>query len=139
MYKTLESILNLSAGHVLLPMHFIDSVILYSLTGSRTGLSLLAGGGSHASYQPVKTFLNNLATDKEQDDIQGDVVMVFDNNQILHRQWKVKCDGKFQCHIITMIVLFELDRNGQLQRSTQFHPTNCSLKTLDNDDDVRLY
>ena len=91
---------SLSAGHLLLPFHLRESVVLYRITGSKLALTLLAGGGSHASYKQVKLFLNNLGTGGNIN-VNGDVLFVFDNNQVLHR-W---VDSKFHCHI-TMLAVF---------------------------------
>ena len=42
MCKTVESVMNLAAPHLLLPLHFRESVVLYSLTGSKIALALMA-------------------------------------------------------------------------------------------------
>jgi hypothetical protein len=128
--KTVESILNLSASHLLLPLHFRESVLLYSLTGSKLALSVLGSGGPYGSYQQVKAFLNNLPVKKELY-LDGDVLFAFDNNQILHRQWSVKIDGKFQCHIVTMIVVFELNTTGRLQWNSEYVPGKWMTKQCD--------
>ena len=115
MCKTVESILNLTAPNLLLPLHFRESLVLYSITGSRLAIGTLSSSGAHAAYQSVKTFLSNMGTEKPSGTkLKGDVVFAFDNNQILHRAWNGKVDGKFYCHIVTMVVAFEIDGNGKL-------------------------
>ena len=145
MCKTVESVMNLSAPHLLLPLHFRESVVLYSLTGSKIALALMASGGSNGSYKQVKKFLYYLGTDSKLN-LVGDVIFVFDNNQILHRQWSVKVDSKFQCHIITMVVVFEINKYGKLQIDIKNKPIQWmqennaitkSLRCIDQEPDVK--
>ena len=48
--KSYESILALSSPVKIMPMHFRETVLLYSLTRSRLALSLLGGGSPYGSY-----------------------------------------------------------------------------------------
>ena len=46
------------------------------------------------------------------------MVVAFDNNQILHRQWNVK-----------MVAIFQIDPAGQLQSSVESNPGNWTHQT----------
>ena len=135
--KTVESVMNLSAGHLLLPFHFRESILLYSMTGSKVALSMLGSSGPHGGYKGIKLFLNNL-TIKDAPNEDGDVVLVFDNNQVLHRQWNVNIEGKFQCHLVTMVAVFNINPAGSLQKNVTLKPGTWMLKNNEKVADVRL-
>ena len=128
--KTVESVMNLSACYLLLPFHFRESVLLYSITGSRLGLSMLGSSGPHSSYQRLKLFLNNLAIE-DNPEKDGDIVLVFDNNQVLHRQWNVNIEGKFLCHIVTMVAVLKINPEGSLQNNVLFKPGTWMLENTE--------
>ena len=128
--KTVESVLNLSASNLTLPVHFRESVIIYTLTGSKLALQILGSGGAHASYQAVKRWLQNLGTTETQDDL-GDVIIGFDNNQVLQRRWKVKLRNDVKCNIVTVVVSFNVCKYGQLQENPMLKPNEWNMKDLD--------
>ena len=44
LYKTVESVLILTAVNLILPMHFRESILIYTLTGSKLALQILGSG-----------------------------------------------------------------------------------------------
>ena len=56
--------------------------------------------------------------------IDGDVGVAFENNHILHRQWSIKIDSIYQCHVLPMVVIFYIDSAGQLQSRVDCKPGN---------------
>ena len=127
--KTVESVLNLSAVNLTLPVHFRESVLLYTLTGSKLALRILGSGGAHASYNSVKSWLTNLGTvESEEDD--GDIIVGFDNNQVLQRRWKVKLRNEVKCNIVTVVVYFVVRKHGRLQHNIEGQPSKWSRKEL---------
>ena len=109
--KTAVSVINSSSPNTLLPLHFRESVLLYTVTGSNIALKTIGPGGPHCSYSAVKRWLNALSTEPPVCPM-GDSVIAFDNNQVLQRRWKVKLQNQVQCHIVTVIVNFELRKKG---------------------------
>jgi Tfp pilus assembly protein PilN len=127
--KTVESILNLTSMNQTLPLHFRESVILYSMTGSRLALKVLGAGGAHSSYNAVKTWLDSLAS-SEVKVMAGDLIIAFDNNQILQRRWKVQLRNGVHCHVVTVVVHFLLEPKGKIQENAALKPTTWAAKPL---------
>jgi hypothetical protein len=46
----------------------------------------------------------------------GDSVVAFDNNQVLHRRWKLA--NEVHCNVVTVVVHFELRKTSNMQSST---------------------
>ena len=145
--KTVESILDLTGSNLVLPAHFKESVVLYALTGSKLALRILGSGGPHASYDAVKIWLQQ-QSERSVDVPQGDVVIAFDNNQILQRRWKVKLMNDVKCNIVTIVASFNMNTTGDLQksRSLKFDWTDANelspeskskVKNIDQDNDIQ--
>ena len=111
--KTLECILQLSSPTTMLPIHFRESVLLYTITGSKLALTSI-GAGAHCSYQSVKSWLDSLSKNTPTFP-NTDSVVAFDNNQVMKRRWKVKLNNQVQCSVVTVVVNFELRKEGDLQ------------------------
>ncbi len=58
------------------------------------------------------------------------MLVAFDNNQILQRQWHVKLNNRMECNVVTVVVMFEFDENGHLQSAVAYHPSLWFLKDL---------
>ena len=136
--KTVESIMNLSAYRVLLPLHFRDTLLLYSLTGSKLALSILSSSTAHGSYTTVKKFLSGLGHESNNTPFSKDEIYAFDNNQILHRSWSVNLESKFRCHIVTMVVKFESKSDGSFQYRHDLKPGLWMLVNNPDVEEVRL-
>ena len=133
MVKTVESILNLSAPNVLLPIHFRESVVLYTITGSRLSLQILGGGGCHASYQSVKRWLQSLSIEKRQFP-EGECIIAFDNNQILQRRWRVKLNNQVACNVVTVVVSFTTNAEGRIQYVEAYEPGQWMYRNITEDE-----
>ena len=59
-FRTVESILNLTEANIVLPAFFWNSVLFYTLTGSKLALQVIGSRGPHVSYQTVKSLLPTL-------------------------------------------------------------------------------
>ncbi len=137
LYKTVESILHLINSHVILPLHLQESMVLYSSTGSKMALQITSMGSPHASYQMVKNLLESLGS-SQCSVPDGDLVAAFDNNQVLNRPWKVKLGAKYVVNIVTMVVLFTIDKNGTLQHSKELIPANWNSRQLTDEEIDRV-
>ena len=119
--KTLESVMGLTTTNIILPIHFRESILQYSLSPSRLALQVHGSSGCHASYKTVQGWLEKLPKTSTLT-LSGDLIAIFDNNQVLSRAWHVKVEGKFSCSIITMVLYFEIDGIGKLQWKTELKP-----------------
>lgn len=82
---------------------------------------MYASSGPHASYDTVRSWLRDLGV-SHNIALHGDIVIAFDNNQVLRRAWNVMVGGKFQCHIITMVAFFELGCTSVVQQNASLKP-----------------
>ncbi len=83
---------------------------MYTFTGSRLALKVLASGGAHVSYDAVKNWSFNLYRTETQ--LPGvDII----DNQVLQRRWRVKLRNEVKCNVVTIVVLFKC-------RSVRAHP-----------------
>ncbi len=129
LYKTVESIFNYVDSRCLLPLHLQESLVLYTSTGSKMALQITNIGSAHASYHMVRSILNILgSTDPKVP--KGDSIAVFDNNQIINRPWRVKLGAKYVVNIVTMVVLFEISPDGNLQHQEHLIPAHWTKTPL---------
>ncbi len=129
LYKTVESVLQLINPHVTLPLHLQESLVLYTSTGSKIALQITSMGSPHASYQMVKRLLDTLGS-VENTTPNGDIVAAFDNNQVLNRPWKVRLGAKYVVNIVTMVVLFSINKEGALQHEKSLIPSSWNNRKL---------
>ena len=54
--KTVETVMNLTSTHYLLPLPLCESILLYSFTGSRISLWIVGCSGAHGRYDSVRSF-----------------------------------------------------------------------------------
>ena len=54
--------------------------------------------------------------------LDGDLLVVFDNNKVLSRAWHVKVEGKFTSNVITMVLYFQIDGLDSLQWQSELKP-----------------
>ncbi|CAH1772866.1 unnamed protein product, partial [Owenia fusiformis] len=138
MCKTVESILNLTYLNSVLPIHFRESVLLYSLTGSKIALTVLNRTGPYASYDRVRKWLTNLGqntieiVDQQTQGNDTSILMAFDNNQVLKKTWSISTKKKFNASVVTMIVSFTIE-NEPLQNKPMFSPNQWKNKPLTDD------
>ena len=125
--------MNLTGVKLCLPVHFKESVLLYAITGSKLAFKMFGCGGAHASYDAVKSWLASLGS-KPIEAPEGDLIIAFDNNQVIQRRWKVKLKNEVACNVVTVVACFQLNNDGALQRNVQFHPSSWCSRILDEDE-----
>ena len=106
--KVTEACMGLVAPIATLPFHFRELVIVYSLTRSRMALGLMSAGSPHGSYYAVKSWLSANATEPPTVPGTGDIVGVFDNNQVLQRRWQILVNNTTRSSVVTMIMFINL-------------------------------
>ena len=126
--------------------------MLYNVTKSKLALQLVASSGPYASYATLKTWLETLAgvrgVELSQQGPIGDLVVAFDNNQMLQKSWAIRVGNKFKCSSITMNVAFVMNSQGVLQlegllkltswsNATLTHAQKERLKYIDQDESVK--
>ena len=124
--KAKEACLSLVAPIKILPYHFREVLMLYSLSQSKTVVNLLATGSPVGNYKTVRSWLrsDNSAEYNNQfcDYSQKDVMAVFDNNQKLLRRWTITLNNSVKCSVITMLAFIEMQQSPGIMFEKQNSP-----------------
>jgi hypothetical protein len=112
--KVSEECMALTTEIAVLPFHFREVVLIYSLTRSILALDVLACSSPSGRYPTVRSIC---ADDTKEVPIPSkrDILLAFDNNQVLKKTWSISLTPKFASHVITMVVMFEIDSEGTLE------------------------
>ena len=126
--KGAEVCMALTTQISVLLFHFREATLLYTLTGSKIGVNLLASSSPYPSYKTLQTWNDDLAKDKSNDPGQqtGDIAAVFDDNQVLQRRWQIAVENNVRCNVITVVATTNVDKNTSLQFQEQLTPDKWS-------------
>lgn len=119
--KVHEHILHMLFPSIVLPLCFMENLLLYNKTSSRQATDLIGNGGPHGCYDVVKDWLGNQSMNQLQFPC-GDCVVVFDNNQVIGRSWKVKLNNKVKSSVVTTICQIEYPGYGNIQSRNDLLP-----------------
>ena len=120
--KAVESILHLAEPRFLPPLHFRESLILYTSAKNKAALRMMSMKSPYPSYSRIKDWLNDLSLSPAVQRPLGDIVIAIDNNQILKKKWGIRVENKSYHTVVTMVVAFELDEDGKLQCDPSLAP-----------------
>jgi hypothetical protein len=99
------------------PSSHAENMIIYQFSGSRVVCDVvgkLYGGGSNSSIQRT---IEELA-EEEPKFPSGDLIVAYDNNQIIGRQYRVKWQGKIPISVITGVTAFTPVHPSFIQQQT---------------------
>lgn len=119
--KTLEMIYCVIFVNIVLPVCFLQNLLLYVASGSRNAVNLTGKGGPHGSYPTVREWISN-QTSKPLQFPDGDCVVIFDNNQVIGRSWNIKVNHKTKSSVVTTICQLQYDGYHNIQRQPQLKP-----------------
>ena len=106
--KAAETCLALTPHVKIMPFHFHDQVLLYSLTRSRLALRLFGSGSPSGFYQAVNAWLRSEdAAHRAEGSVDGGVMAVFDN-QVLQQRWQITTNNTVKSSTITMVAFREI-------------------------------
>ena len=121
--KTVETIIDHCCVNTVQPLHFLESLVLYCMTRSKIGLKMLSAQTPHASYDTIKRWLGLLSTQIRIQRPIGDIVLVIDNNQVLKKKWAIRIENRCYSSVVTMVVAFEIDKEGHLEEQEDLSPS----------------
>ncbi|XP_062569670.1 uncharacterized protein LOC134231718 [Saccostrea cucullata] len=105
----------------------MENLLLYNITNSKKAVNLLGDSGPYGCYDTVKEWLCNQSMDPLPFP-QNDCVVIFDNNQVIGRSWRVKVNNKVKSSVVTTICQIEFpDQN--LQRQIHLKPKFWNVNT----------
>lgn len=116
-----EHLYGLVNRNFMAPFSFAKNVVSYSLTRSKILLDLNGKMHPGGRYSNMKVWLDNMALDLLPFP-KGDVLVAFDNDQIVQKRWTVRVDNKAKVSILTSVCHAEVDQNGSLQRRADLSP-----------------
>ena len=122
--KVVESCMGLTAQVNVLPFHFREIVLVHTITVFKLATNLLASSSPFASYNTLTKWYDTIATEKVITSTfkNTDLVVVFDNNQIMQRRWQILIGNTAKCNVLTMVISTPIG-NGHLQSDKQFAPS----------------
>ena len=117
----LETIFGLQKGSYIGPLSFLQNINIYALTNSKLAANICGSLVPGGRYDTLSTWLS-LQGGSELKCPDGDIVVMFDNEQILMRSWNIKPDNTFKSSVITNISAVTLDADSNLQTEKACHP-----------------
>ncbi|KAK3103442.1 hypothetical protein FSP39_019273 [Pinctada imbricata] len=107
------------------PLFFSRNLINYHVSGSKLICNLLAGLSPAGTYTTVLKWLDNHSTTNNQVPVPAtDITTYFDNNQVLLRNWRVRCDARVGLSAITSVVHIIPSRPSSLQYDPALSPSS---------------
>jgi hypothetical protein len=84
------------------PVHKLKALLAYSVTHSRTMMELLSHGSPFPSYTTVRHWFRQQPAIVGIDNVSNsDLVVAFDNNQVIGRQWRINASQGQPLSIVT--------------------------------------
>ncbi len=103
------------------PLSFLQNINVYALTNSKLAANICGSLVPGGRYNTLSTWLS-LQGGSELKCPDGDIVAMFDNEQILMRSWNIKPNNTFKSSVITNISAVALDPDSTLQKEKVYHP-----------------
>jgi hypothetical protein len=103
------------------PASFLKNLNMFSFTNSKIMANLMGSVLASGKYTTIQEWL---AQQKNEEIIcpDGDLVIMFDNEQIVGKTWSIKPDNRVKVSIITNIAALPLSESTTLQSKKDLHP-----------------
>ena len=118
-------------------LNFCLSLISHFITGSKCIVELRSKYSPSGSYPTLLKYLETYTKEKNQFPQDKDVLVFFDNNQVLARNWRVKYDCKALVSVVTTLLCLIPPAEYQLQRNPELCPFKW-LRSINVGDAVNL-
>ena len=117
----LESVYRISDPKFIGAWSFMQNLITFSTGKSKQACNVLGTAIPGSKYSNIAAFLNNTETGREADCPDGDVVFMFDNEQVIGKSWSVTAQNKVKMSVITNVAVLKLE-NSNNQQIEHFMP-----------------
>ncbi|XP_071163549.1 uncharacterized protein [Mytilus edulis] len=129
----LENIYKLRNANFLGPVSTLQNLTVLSLTNSKAAVDICGSSGAGGRYMTLCKWLGNIPSEANISPA-GDILLVFDNEQIIGKTWNIKPNNKIKTSIITTVASIQLQNEKySLQKDHQFHPASWFTKDRVND------
>ena len=108
----LESVYRISDPKFIGAWSFLQNLITFSSAKSKQACNILGTAIPGSKYSTVTSFLNDTDTGREAECPAGDVVFMFDNEQVIGKSWSVTAKNKVKMSVITNVAVLQLKNNN---------------------------
>jgi hypothetical protein len=119
----MEILYKMKRKRLVAPLSFLHNLDTYALTGSRQCLDRNSVGEPSGSYQTIVNWIDRQAS-KIPICPEGDIVYVFDNDQVIGKTYYIQPNSKVKSSVITNCAWIIIDEHGELQKRPDLMPRN---------------
>ena len=119
---TLESIYRLCDSKFIGPWSFMQNLIVFASSKSKIACNVLGSAVPGAKYSRVSSFLNEVESRKEPVCPEGDLIFMFDNEQVIGKSWNVSATHKVKSSVITNVAVVQAETNENIQKIEELMP-----------------
>ena len=108
----LESFYRISDPKFIGAWSFMQNLITFSSAKSKQACNILGTAIPGSKYSTITAFLNDTDTGREAECPTGDLVFMFDNEQVIGKSWSVTAKNKVKMSVITNVAVLQLKDNN---------------------------
>jgi 7-cyano-7-deazaguanine synthase in queuosine biosynthesis len=136
----INAIYFISFSSCIMPFSFAINLLIYFFVRSKQVANVLFRHGPYGSYDSIRGWLDRGA-EKPLTPPTGDLVVAFDNDQVLGKSWRVHVSNKMKYSVITSVLYLVCNPLLSLQKHIALSPSMwlpfitrlpCSLITIKN-------
>ena len=121
--KAVESVYHMSDLKCISPFSFSESLLGFAVSSSKLVVNVFGASTPAPQYSTIRDWLANQATSPPEFP-SGDVVVAFDNDQVVGKTYTIKVNSKAPTNVVTSVIGIQIDAGGQLQHDCHFKPQN---------------
>lgn len=117
----LESLYKLRNANFVGPVSVLQNLTILSMTNSKTAVDIIGSAGAGGKYTTLCRWLSNIPANPLKCP-PGDVLFVFDNEQIVGKTWNIKPQNKVKSSVITTVAVAQLKDEITYECNESLHP-----------------
>ena len=128
--KTIELLYYCSNSKLVLPSHFFENLLCYTLTNSKSLTNFMGSRSPGGAY----TYITKWLRDQSKNEIpfpKGLVKSVFDNSQKVGKTYLISETNIVPTSVITSHLWIVFDESSKLQENIRFKPSSWMSKDID--------
>jgi len=124
----LESLQSIRKVELIGPLCFVLNMNNYSMTSIKQATDVLGTVLPGGKYHCISLWLTEQATEAPKCP-EGDLIAMFDNEQIIGRSWNIQPRNKVKMSITTNVLVVPLNSKSTIQNRTDLHPNKWMATT----------